>query len=687
MPGRMAGFHHFEEVDIAAAYISEHLSSMMASNDIINVHDHGIPMDPLKKSVKCNYCGKLVSGFHRLKCHLGAVGNDVRPCLKVPADVKEVFEAVLLEKKINNLKRSLSAPKGNVNINKANTQVDISEGDCLLENSGFKRASSSKKTKFSEVGTSSHDDSSEMEVKKSVGRFFYGTGHPFKDVEETFFLEMVSCFFGHGPIMNNIPSLKELKGWILEDSLLNMQLYVEEMRKTWETTGCSILLDGWIDSSGRNLVNILVYCPRGVIYLKSSDISSFVGNVDAMQLFLDEVLQDVGVENVVQIITYSTSVSMKLVGKRLVEKYKHFFWTVSASTCIELMLEKFKTMSCIENALAKARVIIEFVRNHASALKHLKDFVCIQNLVRPSKIKSIVPYLTLDSIVSKKELLKTFFVSSDWKTSGMSTLTEGKKVAGLVKNTLFWKEATMALKASMPLVCALNSVYNTNKPQTGFISKIISQAKGKIRVGFNHMESQYMPFWREIDEIWKNHLHISLHSAGCFLNPRYMESSSSDPNIVEDMNLCMMLMGRDPCVQDLVQLQVKKYQTKLELQIEKHRKREQISGESTSNPLVYFLPETWWSIHGVEYRELQRCAIRILSQTCDGASKFNLTRSFAELMLTNGDEQIEIKALTDLTYVHYNMRLQNFDDSREKGITIDEIDPQSGWKYDLEGHK
>lgn len=659
----------------------------MASNDIINVLDHGIPMDPLKKNVKCNYCDKVVSGFHRLKCHLGAVGKDVMPCLKVPANVKEVFEAVLLEKKINNLKRSLSAPMGNVNINKANSEVDISEGDCLLENSGLKTASLSKKTKFSEVGTSSHEDSSEREVKKSVGRFFYGSGHQFKDVEETFFLEMVSCFFGHGPIMNNIPRLKELKGWILEDSLLNMQLYVEEMRKTWEATGCSILLDGWIDSSGRNLINILVYCPRGVIYLKSSDISSFVGNADAMQLFLDEVLQDVGAQNVVQIITHSTSASMKIVGKRLVEKYKHVFWTVSASTCIELMLEKFRTMSCIENAFAKAKIIIDFVRNHVSALKHLKASVCIQNLVRPSKIKSIVPYLTLDNIVSKKELLKTFFASSDWKTSRMSTLNEGKQVAGLVKNSLFWKEATMALMASMPLVCALDFLYNNNKPQTGFMTKIISQAKEKIKVGFNHKESQYMLFWREIDEIWKNHLHISLHSAGCFLNPRYMESSSSDPNIVEDMNLCMIHMGGDPCVRDLVQLQVEKYQTTVKLQIEMHQKRQQISGESTSNPLAYFPPENWWSFHGVKYHELQRRAIRILSQTCDGASKFNLTRSFAELMLTNGDEQIEIKALTDLTYVHYNMRLQNFDDSREKGITIDEIDPQSGWKYDLEGHK
>lgn len=60
-----------------------------------------------------------------------------------------------------------------------------------------------------------------------------------------------------------------------------------------------------------------------MIYLKSSDISSLVGNVDAIQLFLDQVLSDAGVENVVQIITYSTSTSMKLVDKRLVEKYKH----------------------------------------------------------------------------------------------------------------------------------------------------------------------------------------------------------------------------------------------------------------------------------------------------------------------------------------------------------------------------
>lgn len=77
-----------------------------------NVHDHCIQINPLKKNVKCNYYGKVVSGFHRLKCHLGAIGKDVTHRSKVLVDVKEVVEPVLLEKK---MKRSLSPLKVNVN--------------------------------------------------------------------------------------------------------------------------------------------------------------------------------------------------------------------------------------------------------------------------------------------------------------------------------------------------------------------------------------------------------------------------------------------------------------------------------------------------------------------------------------------------------------------------------------------
>nr|GMC71886.1 putative Zinc finger, BED-type [Ipomoea batatas] len=52
-----------------------------------------------------------------------------------------------------------------------------------------------------------------------------------------------------------------MRRWILQDAVKEMQEYVSDIKSVWATTGCSILLDGWVDSKGRKLVNALVYCP------------------------------------------------------------------------------------------------------------------------------------------------------------------------------------------------------------------------------------------------------------------------------------------------------------------------------------------------------------------------------------------------------------------------------------------
>lgn len=50
--------------------------------------EHGIAQDERKKKVKCNYCGKIVSGgIFRLKQHLARMSGEVTHCEKVPDDV------------------------------------------------------------------------------------------------------------------------------------------------------------------------------------------------------------------------------------------------------------------------------------------------------------------------------------------------------------------------------------------------------------------------------------------------------------------------------------------------------------------------------------------------------------------------------------------------------------------------
>ena len=87
----------------------------------------------------------------------------------------------------------------------------------------------------------------------------------------------------------------------------------------------------------------------------------------------------------------------------------------------------------------------------------------------------------------------------------------------------------------------------------------------------------------------------------------------------------------------------------------------------------------WWSNYGGHCPELQKLATRILSQTCDGASRYKLKRSLAENLLAKGRIPIGQERLCDLTFVHYNLHLRNADWSTDTDHEFGEIDPMNDW--------
>ena len=81
----------------------------MTSTEVsVNVHDHGKAIDEQKKTAQSNYCGKVVSGFTRLKCHLAGVRENVSPCGDVPANVKELMKEKMLEFKRGNIRKEVN---------------------------------------------------------------------------------------------------------------------------------------------------------------------------------------------------------------------------------------------------------------------------------------------------------------------------------------------------------------------------------------------------------------------------------------------------------------------------------------------------------------------------------------------------------------------------------------------------
>lgn len=548
------------------------------------IHDHGTPIDESKKRVSCNYCYKVVSGFNRLRYHLGGVQGDVVPCQKVPADVQSLMRDGLLDMKKQKLskemgqlqypnlalKRYLSFQSAEIRSGQVeSTQPAVlGKGKEALEsmpkdNIGKNIFIPCTRVDAQEATTCKMEDSSRI-VLRCIGRFFYDAGIDFDAAKSPYFKRMLDALNDCGTGCR-IPGYQELKGWILREEVKEIQRHVEVVKHSWERTGCSILLDGWTDERGRSIINFLVGCPEGVIYLRSVDATEAIGDVDALFSLFDGVIEQVGVKNVIQVITYDSSSVMDAVGKRLMEKHRNIFWTVCAVHCISRILEEIEIMDHVTGILNNAKTITRFIYSHASILKLMKNHTCGRELVRPSRMRSATPFLTLLNIVFEKENLRNMFYSSTWNSSVWASRSEGKRIAELVRESSFWAGAEEVLKVVDPLVCVLRLIDGGHKPLMGYIYETMDQAKETIKKNFNDKKARYFPFWKTIDKVWDNHLHSPLHSAGYFLNPSLFYSTDfcADAEVSNGLLCCIVRMVEDQCAQDLIVRQLELYRAAL----------------------------------------------------------------------------------------------------------------------------
>ncbi|KAI3442569.1 DUF659 domain-containing protein, partial [Psidium guajava] len=626
-----------------------------------------------KGKVQCNYCGKVVSGKFRLKCHLGGVRGDVIPCTEVPADIRKLFHERVLETKGTNHREVLnlatpetrqkrkSCPGTNSRMPSKSRSPESSDPRKIEESTGVAEGGAADVSPFSEeVGLWTKTFSEGKEYRPSmharlIGRFFYENDIDLCAVNSPSFQEMMNATAGSAHCEDKIPSYHELKGPILQEEVKEMRQYVQTVRQSWESTGCSILLDGWMDAKGRTLVNFLADCPQGPIYLSSADVSSCVGDVDALLSIINGVIEEVGADKLVQIVAWSTEGWLRAVGQQFIDRYKIALWSVSASHCIELMLEKIGMVSSIKGVMEKAKTVVEFINNHETGLELTSKQTLGNELTKPHKIMSAIPYMRLENIVSGKKKLMETFLSSTWSTSALASSEEGKRVADLISNPSFWSGARMVLKATVPLLHVLRFICRDDKPHAGYIYETMDQVKETIRNEFQNNKSMYMPIWKIIDEIWNGYLHSPLHAAGYFLNPSLFYSSDfyCDGEVAFGFLCCLVLMVPDRPTQLVVSLQLDKY---------RHAMGAFAEGSAVDQRNMS--PVDWWSRFAGECPELQRFAIRVLSQTCEGSSRYGLKRDMAEKLLTGERNHAEQEQLCDLTFLSFNLQLQKFHPKR-----------------------
>lgn len=80
------------------------------------------------------------------------------------------------------------------------------------------------------------------------------------------------------------------------------------------------MLDGWTDGKGKSILNFLVNCPRGTIFIKSIDASAYVKDAHLLFEFLDSFIDEIGPQYVVHFITDNVH-NYVAVGRFLMQRY------------------------------------------------------------------------------------------------------------------------------------------------------------------------------------------------------------------------------------------------------------------------------------------------------------------------------------------------------------------------------
>ncbi|XP_073006374.1 uncharacterized protein [Typha latifolia] len=619
-----------------------------------------------RQKIQCKYCLKVIlgGGISRLKQHLAGERGNIAPCESVPEDVKAQMQQHLGFRVLERLKKQKEpeGAKSSIERSREGYNDDTSNATSAGDSSAKRRREEDEGTSCKSVRNKMHvlnaslrpqstlrfsvaSQESIDQADLAIAKFMYDVGIPFSAANSSFFQKVADAIAAAGPGYK-MPSFHSLRGKLLKRCVHDVSEVCKELQRSWESTGCTIMVDRWRDRAGRTMLNFYVYCPKGTVFLKSVDASDIENTTEELVCLFDEIIQDVGPHNVVNFLTDSEP-QYKAAGRILMNRHKTFFSSICANHCIDLMLKCFADMDEVKKVLAKAKRICQFIYNNEWLLKLLKKRTDGRDIIQPAMTEFVMKFCTVENILLFRDSLHQMFTSNYWENSSFSRQRAGIDVTEIVLDLQFWISCMKIVKVSKPLIAVLGILDSEDRPSMGYLFDAMEKAKRKIISAFDNKEYEYTPYLEVIDNVCTE-LHSPLHAAAYYLNPStYYNPSFSINNVIQKGLLdCIETLEYDLAAQD---------------NITRHKAFYEDAVGDFSRPVAIrgresLFPATWWLLYSSDYPDLQRFAVRILSQTCSIATS---GRSWTMNECKNSNKnRLENERFNDLIFVHYNLHLQ-----------------------------
>ncbi|KAL6661838.1 hypothetical protein ACP70R_001222 [Stipagrostis hirtigluma subsp. patula] len=519
------------------------------------------PYEGKKEVVQCIFCKKEVpSGIKRFKQHIAGGYGDAVKCPKAPAVVRKEMDAYLKQNSRSFCEveqeeggeegdqaaegqgevvvvAATAVPRSGTAIKaKKRAQASISSYmvtaapkpatqkyskavNSMLCKSPEEVVAERHKSKNAQQ-TLEHCTKKGKEAKQivddHVADFFYENGIPLNVVNSRSWEILLESIGQYGPGYRS-PSYHDMRNPLLDRAVQKTNELRAKHEQAWKEYGCTLMSDGWTDTSHRHLINFLANSPAGTFFLGSVDASSEVADATMLADLLEKQIHKVGKEYVVQIVT-DNGANFKAAGRILMERIPHLFWTPCAAHCLDLMLEDIGKIKEFNTCINNAKKVCRFFYKHGRVLDLMRDKIG-GDLVRPAVTRFATSFLTLASMHKHKQGLRSLFVSKEWQDNKLSATIEGEAVEKIVMSVPFWSRLENCLRASQPLLVALRIADGDETPAAPEIMAAMTIAKKTIKDSLKDKPQLLNEMLGHFDKRWDNQMEQKLYGAALFLNP------------------------------------------------------------------------------------------------------------------------------------------------------------------------
>jgi hypothetical protein len=328
--------------------------------------------------------------------------------------------------------------------------------------------------------------------------------------------------------------------YILQVQLREVQQRERALKQLWERNGCTLILDRWKSRCGKHFIRALVHHNEGMLFLRSMDISTIFKDVDELASVVRGLVDGIGVNSIVQIITNDASPYMQAVEHVLLKRYNHsFIFTLCADYCINLLLEHIAALDHVNEVLMKARHITRFIYSNALPMELKKIYIPGGEIISNSHLEYVAMFVTLARLVSQREKLIKMFSSSKWTSSDLASMNLSRQICEIIQSeNAFWCAAASVLKVTGPII-SVSVKLESDDCSMGVLYDAMDNAKEEIKQSLGHGHGRY---WKLIDRIWDDYLHSPIHAAGYSLNPKifYSDRFRYDAEISSGVRTCVL---------------------------------------------------------------------------------------------------------------------------------------------------